>query len=73
LLSDRGITYSLAGEILAKNNYDQADAVKEAISTFLQSAPHRAIMLDRRYTQVGVGFAAGGDGMNYFTAVFIRR
>jgi len=73
LLSDRGIAYSLAGEILAKNNYDQAGAVKEAISSFLQSAPHRSIMLDGRYTQVGVGFAVGSDGMNYFTAVFIRR
>jgi uncharacterized protein YkwD len=39
----------------------------------MQSPLHRAIMLDGRYTQVGVGFARGGDGMNYFTAVFIRR
>jgi uncharacterized protein YkwD len=73
LLSDRGISYSLAGEILTKNNYDQASAAKEAISSFMQSPPHRSIMLDARYTQVGVGFALDGAGMNYFTAVFIKK
>ena len=73
LLRDRGISYSLAGEILDKNDYGQAAAAKEAIANFLQSSAHRSIMLDPRYTQVGVGYALGSDGMNYFTAVFIRR
>lgn len=72
-LKDRGISYALAGEILAKNNYAESDAANTAISTFLNSSAHKAIMLDGRYTQVGVGYATGSDGMHYFTAVFLRK
>jgi uncharacterized protein YkwD len=72
-LRDRGINYTLAGEILEKNNFDDAETVGAAVNDFLNSPAHRAIMLDGRYTQVGVGFAVGGDGMHYFTAVFIRK
>ena len=72
-LKDRGIYYSFAGEILAKNNYGESDAANTAISTFLNSSAHKAIMLDGQYTQVGVGYATGSDGMHYFTAVFIRK
>src|SRR5439155_1435046 len=73
LLRGRGISYTLAGEILDKNNYPDADAVPVAISNFMESPTHRAIMLDGRYTQLGVGYAVGGDGMRYFTAVFVRK
>ncbi len=73
LLRDRGISYSWAGEIVDKNNYGPAAAANEAITNFLQSSAHRSIMLDPRYTQVGVGYALGSDGMNYFTAVFISN
>jgi uncharacterized protein YkwD len=73
LLRGRGVSYSLAGEILAKNNYPDTQAAGVADSTFMESPTHRAIMLDGRYTQVGVGYAVGGDGMRYFTAVFIRK
>ncbi len=73
LLRYRGISYSWAGEILDKSSYGPAAAANEAITTFLQSSAHRSIMLDPRYTQVGVGYALGSDGMNYFTAVFISN
>jgi uncharacterized protein YkwD len=72
-LRERGISYSLAGEILAKNNYPESESANTAISTFLDSPAHRQIMLDSRYTQVGIGYATGSDGMHYFTAVFLRR
>lgn len=73
LLHGRGISYSLSGEILAKNNYPEAQATGVAVSNFMDSPTHRVIMLDSRYTQVGIGYATGADGMHYFTAVFIRK
>jgi uncharacterized protein YkwD len=72
-LREHSITYSMAGEILAKNNYPESESANVAISTFLDSLAHRQIMLDSRYTQVGVGYATGSDGTHYFTAVFIRK
>lgn len=72
MLGEWGIKYSLAGEILTKNNYPDDQVVDAAINSFLQSPPHRAIMLDGRYTQIGVGYAKSNDGVNYFTVVFTR-
>ncbi|MEO8287562.1 MAG: CAP domain-containing protein [Chloroflexota bacterium] len=73
LLKEQGISYAFSGEIIAKNNFDDAEAVKTALATYLNSPPHRAVMLDGRYDRVGVGYAKAGDGMHYFTVVFIQQ
>jgi uncharacterized protein YkwD len=72
MLSDRGMSYKFAGEILARNNYPSDQASRVAMDSYLNSEPHKAIILDGRFTQVGVGYAAGGEGMNYFTVIFIQ-
>ena len=72
MLSDRGVAYKFAGEILARNNYPSEQAAQIAMESYLGSAPHKAIIMDGRFTQVGVGYAVGGEEMSYFTVIFIQ-
>ncbi|HEX9989800.1 MAG TPA: CAP domain-containing protein [Chloroflexia bacterium] len=73
MLDDRGVPYKFAGEILARNNYPDAEAAKVALDSYLNSAPHKAIMLDGRYNMVGVGYAKSADGMHYWTVIFVEQ
>ena len=73
MLSERGFNYRFAGEILARNNYPDADAARIAMESYMNSAPHRAIILDARFTLVGVGYALSDeDRMHYFTVIFVQ-
>ena len=74
MLTQRGVSYKYAGEILARNNYPDAQAPGTAMTTYLNSAPHKAILMDGRYNLVGVGYAKSDeDGMHYFTVIFVQR
>jgi uncharacterized protein YkwD len=74
MLSDRSISYKYAGEILARNNYPDDQGAEVAFNSYLNSAPHKAIIMDGRYTIVGVGYSKSAeDGMHYFTVLFIDR
>lgn len=73
MLDGRGIPYKYAGEILARNNYPDAEAGKVALDSYLSSAPHKAIMLDGRYNTVGIGYAKSADGMHYWTVIFVEQ
>lgn len=74
MLGEKGIRYKYAGEILARNNYSDADAARTAFDSYLGSAPHKAIMLEGRFNQVGVGYAKSAeDGMHYFTVIFVQQ
>lgn len=73
MLGARGIGYTYAGEILQENNYQDENAVQDALTSFLDSPPHKEIMLDGRFEYVGVGYAKSPDGVHYFTAIFIRK
>jgi uncharacterized protein YkwD len=72
MLSDRGVAYKFAGEILARNNFPSDQTAQIAMEGYLGSAPHKAILMDGRFTQVGVGHAVGGEEMSYFTVIFIQ-
>jgi uncharacterized protein YkwD len=72
MLTDRGISYRFAGEILARNNYPSEEAAQTAMQSYLTSAPHKAIIMDGKYSQVGVGYALGAEDMNYFTVIFLQ-
>lgn len=70
LMAQRGIEYRTAGENLAWNTYNQSETSAQALTGFLDSPPHRAILLGPAFTQLGVGVAR--DGQNtYFTLVFV--
>ena len=73
MLSERNFSYKFAGEILARNNYPDAEAAGVAMDSYLNSAPHKAIMLDPRFTLVGIGYARSvEDGMHYFTVILVQ-
>ena len=71
MLPARGVRYSYAGETLQRNNYPAAETVREAIRSLMDSPPHREILLDPSFTQVGVGHAVV-DGMHYFTVILAQ-
>ncbi len=73
MLSEHGIDYKYAGEILARNNYPDSQAAQVAMSSYLGSAPHKAIIMDGRYGIVGIGYSKAADGMHYFTVLFVQQ
>jgi uncharacterized protein YkwD len=74
MLVDRGVGYKYAGEVLARNNLPDAEAAQVAMDSYLNSPPHRAIILDGRYNTVGIGYAKSGeDNMHYFTVIFVEQ
>jgi uncharacterized protein YkwD len=74
MLSSRGVPYKFAGEILARNNFPDDQAAPTAMDSYLNSAPHKAIIMDGRYTQVGIGYARSDeDSMHYFTVIFVQQ
>ncbi|MDQ5824101.1 MAG: CAP domain-containing protein [Chloroflexota bacterium] len=73
MLGERKVYYRFAGEILARNNYPDADSSRIAIESYLSSPAHKAILLNSRFTAVGVGHAVGADGMNYYTVILVQQ
>lgn len=66
MLKSFGITYSSAGENIAKG-YATPQAV---VNAWMNSSGHRANILNANYTTIGVGYVSGG---NYWTQLFISR
>ncbi|HEX5504079.1 MAG TPA: CAP domain-containing protein [Thermomicrobiales bacterium] len=73
LLNASGTPWSYAGETIARNNYPSAQSAGVAAQAFLNSPPHRAVILDPQYNEVGIGDAVDAHGMHYYTVVFVRR
>ena len=64
MIKDFGISYRTAGENIAKGYKNPHDAVKG----WMNSSGHRANILNKDYTQIGVGYVPDG---NYWTQMFI--
>ena len=74
MLNSRGFHYTYAGEILARNNYSDDQAAPVAMTSYLNSPPHKAIIMDGRYNFVGVGYAKSSqEDMHYFTVLFAQQ
>lgn len=73
MMNDQKIGFQFAGEILARNNYPDDQTGKVAVDSYLNSAPHKAILMDGRYNYVGVGYSVTTDGMHYFTVIFVQQ
>lgn len=71
MLLDRGVNYQYAGETLQMNNYAPRQTVAEAAQALLGSPAHRAILLDGRFSHLGVGYAVNGD-MHYYTVIVVQ-
>lgn len=61
-----GISYTAAGENIAKGQKTAAAVVK----AWMNSEGHRANIMSTKYTHIGVGYVADG---NYWTQMFIKK
>lgn len=66
-LAARGISYHLAGENLARNNYIDSQTVEAAFDALMASPGHRANILEPRFSQVGVAAVLSGHMWIYVT------
>ena len=67
-------TYWTMGEDIACGKAGTAAGRPAAIvALWMQSAPHREVLLTARLRDIGVGIALGADGMRYFTVDLGRR
>lgn len=71
LMAQRAIDYGWAGENLARNNYPEDETERVAFESLVASPPHYENMLGAHYTRMAVGVAVDGNGMFYFTMLFI--
>ena len=65
------VPHGWAGENLARNNYPDNESVGVAIRDLMASEGHRANILNANYTSMGVAVAFDGEGMKYFTMIFM--
>jgi uncharacterized protein YkwD len=64
-------SYNWAGENLAMNNYDSAEAAQRATVSLMASATHRANILATDFYRVGIGEVTTADGRHIFTMIFL--
>jgi uncharacterized protein YkwD len=72
-LTNAGLTWYGAGEIIAWNHYPTEYSPAEAIRAWMASPGHRAIMLSTGYNYVGFGAAVSADGKRYYAGVFVKE
>ena len=70
LITQWNFSYTAAGENIARNDYPNQQSVTIAMNGFMNSAGHRANILERDFNSVGIGVATGANGMKYFAVVF---
>lgn len=66
MMKNYGITYKSAGENIAQGQR----TAQEVVNAWMNSAGHRANILNANYTHIGVGYVADG---NYWTQMFIQK
>jgi len=73
LLSAASVTWYGVGEIIALNSdATVASSASGAISQWMNSSPHRAILLSTNYNYVAFGVAVSATGKCYWAGVFIK-
>jgi uncharacterized protein YkwD len=72
-MTDAGLTWLAAGEILAWNRYPVEYSTAEAIRAWMASPGHRAVMVSTGYNYVGFGAAVSASGKRYYAGVFAKR
>ena len=63
-----GISYTAAGENIAKGQKTPADVM----NGWMNSSGHRANILNSSYTEIGVGYVTDSSGNTYWVQQFIR-
>jgi len=65
-VKEAGYAYRLIGENWAYGQKTNAAAMKQ----WMESPPHRANILKKEYTEIGVGIAHNGKGVPYYCQLF---
>lgn len=68
MLQNYGVTYTSAGENIAAGQRTS----QEVMNSWLNSSGHRANILNKDYTQLGVGYYKGGSYGTYWVQLFIK-
>ncbi len=68
MMKSFGINFTYAGENIAAGQPNP----KSVVNSWMTSPGHRANILNKNFTQIGVGYAAGGTYGTYWTEDFIR-
>lgn len=69
VLTEYGISYRYSGENIAWGQ----KSPEEVVTAWMNSAGHRANILNESFTELGVGYYQNAKGTNYFTQLFIYR
>lgn len=69
MMKSFGISYKSAGENIAAGQRSAA----EVMQSWMNSSGHKANILSKNYTQLGVGKATGGSYGTYWTQMFISK
>ncbi|MBE5929726.1 MAG: CAP domain-containing protein [Lachnospiraceae bacterium] len=67
VFAEHGITYRYSGENIAWGQ----KSPEEVVTAWMNSAGHRANILNAKFTELGVGYRQNARGVNYFTQLFI--
>lgn len=68
MLQHFGIHYSYAGENIASGQ----QTPEQVMTDWLNSSGHRANILNKNYTQLGVGYVEGGNYGNEWVQLFLK-
>ena len=72
VLRDRGYCTRYVGEAIGWNNESPAVATARIVRMWMDSPPHRAILLGRPYVRIGVGAYHTSDARTIWTLVVVR-
>lgn len=68
MLQQFGVKYSYAGENIAAGQ----KTPEQVMNDWMNSSGHRANILNKNYTQLGVGYVQGGEYGTYWVQLFTR-
>ncbi|MBF8982871.1 SafA/ExsA family spore coat assembly protein [Lutibacter sp. B2] len=68
MMKNFGIQYSYAGENIAKGQ----KTPQQVMNGWMNSSGHRANILSKNFTEIGVGYTVDQNGTTYWTQMFIK-
>lgn len=68
MLQQFGVHYSYAGENIAAGQ----KTAQQVMTDWLNSSGHRANILNKNYTELGVGYVEGGSYGSYWVQLFVK-
>ncbi|MDQ3928089.1 MAG: CAP domain-containing protein, partial [Chloroflexota bacterium] len=67
------VPFKAAGEIIAFNNTADDQTAAQAYAQFMNSPPHRSIIMDPKYNAAGVSETADAQGAHFYTVIFVQK